>query len=77
MKTTVFRTFVGLLVLALAAPAAIAVGGDGRMGERVRAAVENNPNARLYLILTYQQTPDVSDEDKVKSKGGAMRTVFK
>ena len=55
MNTTAFRAIVGLLVFALSAPAVVAAKGGGRMSERALAAIENNPNQWIDLIVTLQK----------------------
>ena len=74
MKTTTFRTIVGLLVLTLSASAAFAAGGSGRMSDRALAAIESNDPAEWAdLVLTYCQLPGSVDRAKVKAWGGHVR----
>ena len=60
MNTTAFRAIIALLALALSAPAALAAGGEERMSDRALAAIENNPNDWVDLIVTYRQRPDAA-----------------
>ena len=77
MKTRTMGVFFGALVIAAFTLSAQAAAGNGKMSDRAREALANNPNDWVNLIVTYKQRPTAGDRGKVAQAGGQLRHEFR
>ena len=74
MNKILSGTITSLLALLLSAPAGWAA--DARLNHRAQAAIAANPSGKVKLILTYNQPPGLSDENKINGNGGLIKKKF-